>query len=199
MNATNTSDDRKSSELLPNSTRIYESGAIHADVRVPFREITLHPTRTFKDEVETNDSVRVYDTSGAWGDPNQNCDVREGLPALRRFWILLREDTEEYSGRAVQPRDNGYLTEGHAEYASQRETKGRLEPFPGLHRQPLRARSGRNVSQLHYARRGMITPEMEFIAIRENLGRQTAFEAKYVAGSRNNGAVSAAQRGATNG
>ena len=84
-----------------------------------------------------------------------------------------RGDTETYAGREVQPRDNGYLTAGHAEFASQRETKGQLQPFPGLKRAPRRAVEGGNVSQMHYARKGIITPEMEYIATRETLGRQT--------------------------
>src|SRR5207244_4402242 len=100
--------------------------------------------------------------------------------------------------RAVQPSDNGYLTQGHAEYASQRETKGRLQPFPGLKRKPMRARDGANVTQMHYARRGIITPEMEFIAIRENLGRQSAFEACYKSGTGGIGNSGLSQSGASN-
>src|SRR5205085_7449074 len=133
------------------------------------------------------------------GDWKERCEITQGLSPLRGDWIVGRGDVEEYSGREVQPRDNGYLTRGHADYASKRETKARLESFPGLRRKPLRARSGTNVTQLHYARRGLITPEMEFIAIRENLGREAAFDAQYESGLRNNGAISAAQRGPTNG
>ena len=97
----------------------------------------------------------------------------EGLPALRRDWILKRGDVEEYDGREVKPQDNGYLSGKHAEFASAAE-KNRLVEFPGLtsqRRRPLRAKAGKVVTQLQYARAGIITPEMEFIAIRENMGR----------------------------
>ena len=116
--------------------------------------------------------------AGLGGDNSQQGDVKTGLAALRREWILGRGDVEAYEGREVRPQDNGYLTKGHAQYASTREKeKGGLEYFPGLKRKPLRAKAGGNVTQMHYARRGIVTPEMEFIAIRENLGRQEAFEA----------------------
>jgi phosphomethylpyrimidine synthase len=146
-------------------------------VRVPFREIALNPTRTFTGQVEQNAPVRVYDTSGPWGDEDAGgrCDVRDGLPALRRDWIVARGDVEEYRGRDVKPEDDGYLTEGAQQFAKAKD-KGRLELFPGLRRAPLRAKRGSRVTQMHYARRGIITPEMEFIAIRENLGRQAALE-----------------------
>jgi len=188
-----------SERTLPNSAKVYIPGRRFPEIRVPLREIHLHDTKTFEGKVEVNEPVRVYDTSGPWGDENQACDVREGLAPLRRDWILGRSDVEEYQGREVQARDNGYLTRGHAELASRAEAKGKLEPFPGLKRNTLRARSGSNVSQLHYARKGIITPEMEFIATRENLGRQAAFAAEYQSGARDNGAISAAQRGRTNG
>src|SRR6185295_5158292 len=103
-------------------------------------------------------------------DPSNTTDVREGLPSLRRHWILERGDVEEYEGRDLKPIDDGYLTFDAANQARQKE-KGRLEDFPALRRTPLRAKAGRCVTQLHYARQGIITPEMEFIAIRENLGR----------------------------
>ena len=101
--------------------------------------------------------------------------MREGLPQLRRKWILERGDVEEYVGREILPQDNGYLTKGAEDIARIKET-GKLEEFPGLKRAPLRAKSGRNVTQMHYAKQGIITPEMEYVAIRENLGRQIAFE-----------------------
>nr|MBA3767606.1 phosphomethylpyrimidine synthase ThiC [Acidobacteriota bacterium] len=159
---------------LPNSRKIYIEGT-QKGVRVPFREIALNPTRNFNGQIEENDPVRVYDTSGPWDDEAVRCDVREGLAALRRDWIIARGDVEEYTGREVKPEDNGYLTEGAEEYAKAKD-KGRLEPFPGLRRSPLRAKPGRRVTQMHYARQGQITPEMEFIAIRENLGREAAIE-----------------------
>jgi phosphomethylpyrimidine synthase len=154
---------------LPNSRRIYVEA--QPGVRVPFREIDQNPTRNFDGTLEENSPVRVYDTSGPWGDPAINCEVSEGLPALRRHWILERGDVEEYEGRDVKPIDDGYLTFAAADQARQKE-KGRLEDFPALRRVPLRAKSGSCVTQMHYARRGVITPEMEFIAIRENLGRK---------------------------
>ena len=164
--------------FFPNSAKVYARGTTHKDIRVPFREITLQPTQLTDGKTETNESIRVYDTSGPWGDNSQQGDVKTGLAALRREWILGHEDVEAYEGREVRPQDNGYLTKGHAQYASTREKeKGGLEYFPGLKRKPLRAKSGGNVTQMHYARRGIVTPEMEFIAIRENLGRQAAFEA----------------------
>jgi phosphomethylpyrimidine synthase len=159
----------KPENQLPNSRRIYISGQ-QSGVRVPFREIDQNPTRNFKNELEENPPVRVYDTSGPYGDPSQSTDVREGLPQLRREWIIGRGDVEEYEGRDIQPIDDGYLTFDAAQNARQKE-KGRLEDFPALRRTPLRARRGSCVTQMHYARRGIITPEMEFIAIRENLGR----------------------------
>src|SRR6185503_2413816 len=119
--------------------------------------------------INDNPPVRVYDTSGPWGDPSANCDVRSGLPTPRRDWIMDRGDVEEYQGRDIKPIDDGYLTFDAANQARHKE-KGRLEDFPALTRTPLRAKSGRCVTQMHYARRGIITPEMEFIAIRENLG-----------------------------
>jgi phosphomethylpyrimidine synthase len=168
--------EKRSDEVqLPNSRRVYINGQ-QPGVRVPFREVAQNVTKTFDGKVEANPPVRVYDTSGVWGDPAVRSDVRDGLPALRREWIVGRADVEEYEGRTVKPEDNGYLTAGAEEYARGRE-RGRLEEFPGLRRAPLRARAGRCVTQMHYARRGIITPEMEFIAIRENLGREAAFSA----------------------
>ncbi|HEV2911959.1 MAG TPA: phosphomethylpyrimidine synthase ThiC [Pyrinomonadaceae bacterium] len=178
MSRTNETEERRertSDEVrLPNSRKVYVEGT-GGRVRVPFREIHLNPTRNFNGGVEENAAVRVYDTSGPWDDPDVRADVSEGLPALRREWIIARGDTEEYAGREVKPEDDGYLTEGAQSYARER-TKGRLEPFPGLRRSPLRAKAGTRVTQMHYARRGIITPEMEFIAIRENLGRAAALE-----------------------
>src|SRR2546425_8719698 len=156
------------------SRRIYIEGK-QAGVRVPFREIDQNATRTFTGTLEENPPVRVYDTSGPYGDPSIRCDVREGLPALRREWIVARGDVEEYEGRALKPIDDGYLTFDAANQARKKE-KGRLEDFPTLRRTPLRAKPGRCVTQMHYARCGIITPEMEFIAIRENLGRERAWE-----------------------
>jgi phosphomethylpyrimidine synthase len=153
---------------LPNSRRVYVNGK-QPGVRVPFREISQNQTRNFDNTLEDNAPVRVYDTSGPWGDPSMSADLREGLPSLRRHWILSRGDAEEYQGRQLKPIDDGYLTFDAANQARHKE-KGRLEDFPALKRTPLRAKPGRCVTQMHYARQGIITPEMEFIAIRENLG-----------------------------
>src|SRR5262249_29689976 len=170
--ATGSNEDKS----LPNSRRIYVTGR-QPGVRVPFREVDQNPTRNFKNELEENPAVRVYDTSGPYGDPAIATDVREGLTPLRRDWIVGRGDVEEYEGRATQPIDDGYLTFAAAQTARQKD-KGlnRLEDFPTLRRTPLRAKKGSCVTQMHYAKRGIITPEMEFIAIRENLGREEARE-----------------------
>lgn len=158
---------------FPNSTRVYVEG--NSDIRVPMREVHLNVTRGMNGSIEENPPVRVYDSSGPWGDPEASCSVHDGLPALRREWIISRGDVEEYEGRDVAPQDDGYLTEGAREYALLKN-KSRLEPFPGARRRPLRAKPGQAVSQIHYAKRGIATPEMEFIAIRENMGRAFAFE-----------------------
>jgi phosphomethylpyrimidine synthase len=165
-------EDGHSSEQLPNSRKVFVPGKIHADVRVPMREIELTPTKSYTGAIEQNEPVRVYDCSGPWGDPNFNGKSDEGLPALRRDWILKRGDVEEHDGREVKPMDNGYLSGKHAEFASKAE-KNRLVEFPGLlgqRRKLLRASKDHPVTQLWYAKQGIITPEMEFIAIRENLG-----------------------------
>ena len=164
---------------LPNSRRIYVAGQ-QSGVRVPFREIDQNPTRNFRNELEENPPVRVYDTSGPYGDPSAASDVREGLPQLRRDWIIGRGDVEDYEGRAIQPIDDGYLTFDAANQARQKD-KGRLEDFPALTRTPQRAKKGSCVTQMHYAKRGIITPEMEFIAIRENLGLERGLERKRLA------------------
>ena len=160
---------------LPNSRRVYINGQ-QPGVRVPFREITQTPTRNFDGTIIDNPDVRVYDTSGPWGDPSLHCEVTEGLPALRREWILQRGDVEEYQGRESKPIDDGYLTFEAANRARVKDV-GKLEDFPTLRRAPLKAKKGACVTQLHYARKGIVTPEMEFIAIRENLGRESLFSA----------------------
>src|SRR5438270_4316666 len=101
------------SPALPNSKKVYVSGRIHPDIRVPFREIALAPTRTMSGEIEVNEPVRVYDTSGPWGDPSASVtlDPVQGLPLLRRDWILNRDDVEPCEGREVKPIDDGWLSE----------------------------------------------------------------------------------------
>jgi len=157
---------------FPNSRRAYVAGKLYPEIRVSFREISLSPTRLSDGTEEANHPVMVYDASGPWGDPEQKCEVTNGLPALRLPWILARVDVEEYEGRPTAPADDGYLSAVHAAKAAQKESKGKLEVFPGLKRQALRASGAHPVTQLWYARRGIITPEMEYIAIRENLGRE---------------------------
>lgn len=167
-----TSDEVK----LPSSRKVYVEtngntvNQFQQNIRVPFREIALTPSKTMDGVLEENPPVRVYDTSGVWTDPETRCNVREGLPALRREWIVGRGDVEEYEGREIVPQDNGYLTKG-AEDIARVKDRGALEEFPGLKRAPLRAKAGHCVTQMRYARKGVITPEMEYVAIRENLGR----------------------------
>jgi phosphomethylpyrimidine synthase len=174
MIATKESFEPHSSEQLPNSKRIYVQGQIHPGVKVPMREIAVTDTKSYTGAVEKNEPVRVYDCSGPWGDSAFTGKVEEGLPALRRDWILSRGDVEEYAGRPVQPIDDGYLSEQHRGLSNakrQDETSFRLEGLTAPRRNPLRAKKGSVVTQLQYARAGIITPEMEYIAVRENMGR----------------------------
>jgi phosphomethylpyrimidine synthase len=173
MIATKESIEPHSSDQLPASTRVYVQGELFPEVQVPFREIALSPTKSFSGAMEENAPVRVYDCSGPWGDPDFTGSSEEGLPTPRAKWVADRKDVEPYDGREVMPQDNGYLSGKHAEYASKAE-RNRLVEFPGLkgqRRRPLRASAEHPVTQLWYARQGIITPEMEYIAIRENLGR----------------------------
>lgn len=135
---------------LPGSEKVYIEGKIHTDIRVPMRKITL----------SNEDTLHVYDTSGPYTDPNVEIDVEKGIPAIRKSWIEGRGDVEAYQGRIMEPEDNGYNTEEQLEFV----TAG----SKGLVRTPLKAKEGKNVTQLHYARAGIITPEMEFVAMREN-------------------------------
>src|SRR3989442_1989450 len=100
-----------SSDQMPSSARVYVPGALHKDIRVPMREITLSPTESLNGRIEVNEPVRVYDTSGPWGDPGFKGGVEEGLPPLRAEWIRVRGDVEEYEGRPVKPIDDGVLSE----------------------------------------------------------------------------------------
>ncbi|UFJ43050.1 phosphomethylpyrimidine synthase ThiC [Brevibacillus humidisoli] len=142
---------------LPGSRKVYVTGS-REDIRVPFREIAQEATID-RFGASENLPVRVYDTSGPYTDPMQATDIQQGLPSLRHRWILERGDVENYPGRQRKPEDNGYAV-SDASVASLPVSESR---------QPLRARSGRIVTQLHYARQGIITPEMEFVAIRENV------------------------------
>src|SRR5438552_13223450 len=156
---------------LPNSRKIYVSGEIHPGIRVPFREITLAPTKSINGEIEINDPVRVYDTSGPWADTSMTLDPVQGLPPLRRDGILKRGDVDEIEGRVVRPIDDGYLSDKHSAIAAKRRSTFNGAGAPS-HRKPLRASADHPVTQLWYARQGITTPEMEFIAIRDNMGRE---------------------------
>ena len=160
-----------STDPLPNSRRIYVPGHLHSDVRVPMREISLAPTKSAGGQIEVNEPVRVYDTSGPWGDPDFTGTVEQGLPPLRREWVLRRGDVEDYEGRPARPIDDGYLSENHRLHAARRQdpVNFKLETRNLKPRRPLRASQNHPVTQLWYARQGIITPEMEFIAIRENM------------------------------
>jgi phosphomethylpyrimidine synthase len=170
------STDEAGSEFrFANSHRVYVRGS-EDSINVPFREVHLNVTRKANGEVEQNPPVRIYDTSGPWGDADAQAEVHDGIAAIRRGWITGRGDVEEYEGRSVEPKDDGYLTDGARQYALAKDN-AKLEPFPGARPMPLRAKPGRAVSQMHYARQGVVTPEMEFVAIRENLGRSAAYDA----------------------
>lgn len=141
------------------SKKVYVEGS-RPDILVPMREIALSPT-TGSFGNEENAPIRVYDTSGPYTDPAYQIDITKGLPALRNAWIQERGDVEAYEGRSIKPEDNGFR---HVD-----DPRIQENVFPELARKPLRAKKGKNVTQLHYARKGIITPEMEFVAIRENM------------------------------
>ena len=143
-------------EPLPGSKKIYRSGKIFKDIQVPFRQIDLSDTKDYKGVVTPNAPVFLYDTSGPYTDKNVKVDITQGLPALRQPWILGRGDVET-------------LSEPSSHYRREREADLDVAAirFPSIKR-PLRAKKGSNVTQMHYARKGIITPEMEYIAIREN-------------------------------
>ncbi|MBB5392596.1 MULTISPECIES: phosphomethylpyrimidine synthase ThiC [unclassified Herbaspirillum] len=154
--------DEAAIQPLPNSRKIYVTGS-RPDIRVPMREISQADTPAMFGS-EKNPPIYVYDTSGPYTDPDVKIDIRAGLPTPRLPWILERDDTEELDGPT-------------SEYGQQRLNDPALAELRfNLHRKPRRAKAGGNVSQMHYARRGIITPEMEFIAIRENLRRQEYLE-----------------------
>jgi len=142
-------------KAFPSSQKIYVTGSRN-DIRVPMREITLTDT-PLNIDTEKNLPLTVYDTSGPYTDPEVSIDIRQGLAEVRKQWILDRNDTEE-------------LTELSSEYGRQRENDPALANLRFDHiRKPRKAKAGQNVSQMHYARQGITTPEMEFVAIRENL------------------------------
>ena len=136
------------------SRKVHVAARTGSGVRVAMREIDLEGGEP---------SLRVYDTSGPYTDPNVAIDINAGLAQLRREWIMARGDVEEYDARPVKPEDNGQLGP---------DRSGGVPQFPSVVKRPLRAKAGQNVSQMHYARKGIITPEMEYVAERENLGRE---------------------------
>jgi phosphomethylpyrimidine synthase len=138
------------------SRKVHVGARTGSGIRVAMREIDLEGGEP---------SVRVYDTSGPYTDPAAHIDINAGLPQLRREWIMARGDVEAYDGREVKPEDNGQLGP---------DRSGGVPQFPNTVKRPLRAKAGMNVSQMHYARQGIITPEMEYVAERENLGREIA-------------------------
>ncbi len=137
---------------IPGSRKVYASGCAHPELRVPFREVALHPSAK-------EPPVTLYDPSGPYTDPDAVIDINKGLARTREAWVVARGDVEYVEGREVKPEDNGNV--GAEKLTPQ---------FPDLPR-VLRAKAGANVTQLEYARRGIITPEMEYVAIRENLRR----------------------------
>ncbi|UUL81898.1 phosphomethylpyrimidine synthase ThiC [Sphingomonas qomolangmaensis] len=144
-------------ELQVTTGPIRGSRKIHVGpLNVAMREIVLDPSC---DEPP----LRVYDPSGPYTDVNARIDIMAGLPELRRDWIVGRGDVEQVAQREVRPEDNGQLGP---------DRSGGVQPFPNVRKQVLRAKPGANVSQMHYARRGIVTPEMEYVATRENLGRE---------------------------
>ena len=167
--ATSAHVDEAAISPLPNSRKIFIEGS-RPDIRVPMREITQADTPTGFGG-EANPPIFVYDCSGPYSDPAATIDIRSGLPALRAAWIEARGDSEELSGLS-------------SEFGRLRAADPGLDElrFPGLHRKPRRAKAGANVTQMHYARRGIVTPEMAFIAIRENLNRAAYLESLRAAG-----------------
>ena len=152
------------------SRKIYIQ-ADSAGIHVPMREISLSPSSLPEGGTKENEAVRVYDTSGAWGDPDFHKDPKKGLPTLRADWINKRNDTQRIEGRSSKPIDNGYLSDKHANRSDERTNE--LPDFDLSKQIVLRGKEGKAVTQLQYARDGIITPEMEFIAVRENMKLQT--------------------------
>jgi phosphomethylpyrimidine synthase len=143
---------------LPASAKIFLAGDMHPDIRVPLRQIALHPT-------SGEPPVNVYDASGPYTDPQTTIAIDQGLARHRTAWVKARGDVEAYDGRAVKPEDNGFVS------------GDKLTPMFPVNHHPLRATGGKAVTQLAYARAGIITPEMEYVAIRENLGRKAVGQA----------------------
>ncbi|AXK37953.1 phosphomethylpyrimidine synthase ThiC [Crenobacter cavernae] len=163
--------DSAAIQPLPNSRKVYVEGS-RPDLRVPMREISQADTPT-QFGGEPNPPIYVYDCSGPYTDPAAKIDVRDGLAAIRAAWIEERNDTELLDGLS-------------SEYGRAREADEKLDHLRfNLTRKPRRAKPGCNVSQMHYARQGIITPEMEYIAIRENMNRAAYIESVKAAGGKN--------------
>ena len=166
--ATNAHVDAAAIEPLPNSRKVYVTGS-RADIRVPMREISQSDTTT-SNVPEKNPPIFVYDCSGPYTDPTAKIDIRKGLAPLRQAWIEERNDTEVLGGLS-------------SEFGRQREADPELAEMRfDLKRTPRKAKPGKNVSQMHYARQGIITPEMEYIAIRENMQRREYLESLRTSG-----------------
>lgn len=167
---------------FPASKKIYVPGSIHEEIRVAMRQISLQD--------KEQPTINIYDTSGIYTEENANINIEAGLPKLRESWVKARGDVENYIGREVKPEDNGEknatkhesgdrakdksggggISKGGGDNNSASRFNANATPFPGVNKTPLRARAGQNVTQMHYAKKGIITAEMEYIAIRENLG-----------------------------
>ena len=160
--------DTSSHQHFPNSRKIYVEGS-RPDLKVPMREIALTSTETAHG-IERNPPIRVYDSSGIYSDASAKVDLRAGLPPVRSPWITERGDSEQLESVSSA---FGRIRQSDAQTAHLR--------FEHM-KKPLRAKSGKNVTQLHYARQGIITPEMEFVAIRENMAKQQASEQCDLAG-----------------
>ena len=138
----------------PGSKKVYQPGVLWPDIRVPFREVAVHPSAN-------EPALTLYDPSGPYTDPTASIDIEKGLQKTREPWVVSRGDLELVADpREVKPEDNGFARGVH------------LAPQFDAPRRVYRAKAGANVTQLEYARRGIITPEMEYVAIRENLRRQ---------------------------
>ncbi|WAV91615.1 phosphomethylpyrimidine synthase ThiC [Oxalobacter aliiformigenes] len=160
--------DEAAVQPFPNSRKVYVQGS-RPDIQVPMREITLSDTSILFGN-EKNPPIYVYDTSGPYTDPNAKIDIRSGLPAIRAAWIAERDDTEELDGPT-------------SEYGRARLNDKSLDELRfNLTRKPRRAKKGARITQMEYARRGIVTPEMEFVAIRENMRRQEYLESLKAAG-----------------
>ncbi|HEX4098362.1 MAG TPA: phosphomethylpyrimidine synthase ThiC, partial [Caulobacteraceae bacterium] len=143
---------------IPGSRKVFEPGKLFPDLRVPFREVAVHPSAN-------EPPVTLYDPSGPYTDPAASLDINAGLPRPRDAWVLARGDVDETPAREVKPEDNGGASGAY------------LAPAFRSDRRPFRAKPGKGVSQLAYARQGIVTAEMEYVAIRENLRRDALAEA----------------------